>query len=122
MADTASTIDTMVDTASTINLEPLMLDVPGYGYVLLILVLTWFLLFWQGNMVGRARTKYKVELPTMYSDTETTFNCYQVITEFLIQNERRETMKLNFRNLEGSPEHIGACNCLPDSTAGRWSV
>merc|ERR1711978_315732 len=77
MADTSSTIDTMVDTASTINLEPLMLDVPGYGYVLLILVLTWFLLFWQGNMVGRARTKYKVELPTMYSDTETTFNCYQ---------------------------------------------
>merc|ERR1712130_730925 len=64
-----STIDTMVDTASTVNLEPLMLDVPGYGYVLLILVLTWFLLFWQGNMVGRART--------MYSDTETTFNCYQ---------------------------------------------
>merc|ERR1712126_222505 len=77
MADTSSTIDTMVDTASTVNLEPLMLDVPGYGYVLLILVLTWFLLFWQGNMVGRARTKYKVELPTMYSDTETTFNCYQ---------------------------------------------
>merc|ERR1712130_653270 len=74
MADT-STIDTMVDTASTVNLEPLMLDVPGYGYVLLILVLTWFLLFWQGNMVGRARTKYKVELPTMYSDTETTCNC-----------------------------------------------
>ena len=78
MADTASTLDTMTNTASTINLEPLMLDLPGYGYVLLILVLTWFLLFWQGNMVGRMRTKYKVEYPAMYSDTEPMFNCYQV--------------------------------------------
>jgi len=77
MADTASTLDTMANTASTINLEPLMLDLPGYGYVLLILVLTWFLLFWQGNMVGRMRTKYKVEYPAMYSDTEPMFNCYQ---------------------------------------------
>merc|ERR1712029_71980 len=39
--------------------------------------LTWFLLFWQGNMVGRMRTKYKVEYPAMYSDTEPMFNCYQ---------------------------------------------
>merc|ERR1712111_279525 len=77
MADTASTLDTIANTASTINLEPLMLDLPGYGYVLLILVLTWFLLFWQGNMVGRMRTKYKVEYPAMYSDTEPMFNCYQ---------------------------------------------
>merc|ERR1711868_138862 len=77
MADTASTLDMMANTASTINLEPLMLDLPGYGYVLLILVLTWFLLFWQGNMVGRMRTKYKVEYPAMYSDTEPMFNCYQ---------------------------------------------
>ena len=71
-------VDTMMDTASTVNYEPLMLDVPGYGYVLLTVVLVWFLLFWQGFMVGRMRTKYKVEYPAMYSDTEPVFNCYQV--------------------------------------------
>merc|ERR1712048_439830 len=76
MADTASTLDMMANTATT-NLEPLMLDLPGYGYVLLILVLTWFLLFWQGNMVGQKRKLYKVDYPAMYSDTEPMFNCYQ---------------------------------------------
>merc|ERR1719336_3604507 len=42
----------------------------GFGYVLLVA-------FIQGFLVGKAREKYKVELPTMYSDTEQMFNCYQ---------------------------------------------
>ena len=45
---------------TAVPLEPLMLDLPGYGYVLVTVVLVWFLLFWQGFMVGRMRTKYKV--------------------------------------------------------------
>ena len=79
MSDSLKTdsMDTM-ETPESIHLEPLMLDLPGYGYVLLTVVLTWFLLFWQGNMVGSARKKYKVDLPAMYSDTEQVFNCYQV--------------------------------------------
>jgi len=78
MSDSLKTdsMDTM-ETPESIHLEPLMLDLPGYGYVLLTVVLTWFLLFWQGNMVGSARKKYKVDLPAMYSDTEQVFNCYQ---------------------------------------------
>ena len=52
---------------------------PGYGYVLLSLVLIYFLLFWQGFMVGRQRKVFKVEHPAMYSDTEPVFNCYQVM-------------------------------------------
>jgi len=54
-----------------------MLDTPGYGYVLMTVVLTYFLLFWQGFVVGQKRKVYKVELPAMYSDTEPMFNCYQ---------------------------------------------
>merc|ERR1711872_675464 len=50
---------------------------PAYGYVLLVLVFCYLLSFWQGFMVGRMRTKLKVEYPAMYSDTEPLFNCYQ---------------------------------------------
>ena len=51
---------------------------PAYGYVFIVLILSYFLSFWQGFMVGRMRTKLKVEYPAMYSDTEPLFNCYQV--------------------------------------------
>merc|ERR1712212_722815 len=44
---------------------PLMID-PAYG-----------LSFWPGFMVGTLRTKYPVDYPAMYSDTEPVFNCYQ---------------------------------------------
>merc|ERR1712045_490454 len=60
-----------------VPLEPLLLDLPGYGYVLVTVVLVWLLLFWQGFMVGKMRTKYKVDYPAVYSDTEPVFNCYQ---------------------------------------------
>ena len=76
MADTADV--TTMDKPASVNLEPLLVDVPGYGYVLLVVFCTWFLLFWQGFMVGRMRKKYKVDYPAMYSDTEQVFNCYQV--------------------------------------------
>merc|ERR1712184_169362 len=49
----------------------------GYGYILLVVFATYMVAFVQGFLVGKARTKYKVELPTMYSDTEQMFNCYQ---------------------------------------------
>ena len=49
-----------------VPLEPLLLDLPGYGYVLVTVVLVWLLLFWQGFMVGRMRTKYKVTVSSKY--------------------------------------------------------
>merc|ERR1711936_893691 len=49
----------------------------GFGYVLLVAFATYMVAFIQGFLVGKAREKYKVELPTMYSDTEQMFNCYQ---------------------------------------------
>ena len=32
---------------SCLNMEPLMIDTPAFGYVLLVVVLTWMLSFWQ---------------------------------------------------------------------------
>ena len=61
---------------------------PAYGYVLLVLFFSYFLSFWQGFMVGRMRTKLKVDYPAMYSDTEPLFNCYQVINILIIINNK----------------------------------
>merc|ERR1712004_346726 len=55
----------------------------GFGYVLLVVFATYMVAFIQGFLVGKAREKYKVELPTMYSDTEQMFNCYQGAPEHL---------------------------------------
>jgi len=63
-------------TNSDMNNYILSVD-PAYGYVLLVAVFSYCLSFWQGGMVGRMRTKYKVDYPAMYSDTEPMFNCYQ---------------------------------------------
>merc|ERR1712037_431762 len=68
----------------TLNMNKTMADSmymltvdPAYGCVFLVCILSYFLSFWQGFMVGRMRTKLKVDYPAMYSDTEPLFNCYQ---------------------------------------------
>jgi len=61
---------------TTTDMSVITLD-PAYGYVFLVLILSYFLSFWQGFMVGRMRTRLKVDYPAMYSDTEPLFNCYQ---------------------------------------------
>ena len=79
---------------------------PAYGYVLLVVFLSYILSFFQGFMVGRMRTKLKVEYPAMYSDTEPLFNCYQV-------NRANKECFLSYdwlpnvhgAILESSPEH-----------------
>ena len=68
----------MSNTTTTEMMEFVFTVDPAYGYVLLVLILSYFLSFWQGGMVGRMRTKLKVDYPAMYSDTEPLFNCYQV--------------------------------------------
>merc|ERR1719500_1072012 len=62
---------TMADSLYVLTVDP------AYGYVFLVCILSYFLSFWQGIMVGRMRTKLKVDYPAMYSDTEPLFNCYQ---------------------------------------------
>ncbi|XP_072178983.1 glutathione S-transferase 3, mitochondrial-like [Diadema setosum] len=48
-----------------------------YGYVMLVGVSSVFMLAFLGGKVGRARKRYGVEYPTMYSDTVPEFNCVQ---------------------------------------------
>lgn len=50
---------------------------PEYGYVVLVIVASIFLLQGLGVRVGMARKKFGVRYPTMYSDKEPLFNCIQ---------------------------------------------
>jgi len=49
----------------------------GYGYVLLVGTGSVFVNTWMAINVGRARRKYGVEYPKMYSDDSNEFNCIQ---------------------------------------------
>ena len=90
---------------------------PAYGYVLLVLFFSYFLSFWQGFMVGRMRTKLKVDYPAMYSDTEPLFNCYQVINILIIINNKYPSFVS-----ESTSEHSGENAALSDSHSCCWSV
>merc|ERR1711976_569714 len=48
-----------------------------YGYIVLVAVASVFVLQYLGINVGRARKKYGVKYPTMYSDQHAIFNCIQ---------------------------------------------
>merc|ERR1712130_178721 len=71
--------------------------VPGllhqaYGYILLVVFATYMVAFVQGFLVGKARTKYKVELPTMGSQHERMFqNNPTCGRRFLQSRERFQT-------------------------------
>ncbi|XP_042901160.1 glutathione S-transferase 3, mitochondrial-like [Parasteatoda tepidariorum] len=48
-----------------------------YGYVIIVGVLSMLFAWTLGAVVFRARKTYKIEYPTMYSDTNMKFNCMQ---------------------------------------------
>jgi len=50
---------------------------PEYGYVVLVIVASIFLLQGLGVRVGMARNEFGVRYPTMYSEKEPLFNCIQ---------------------------------------------
>ncbi|XP_072029309.1 glutathione S-transferase 3, mitochondrial-like [Amphiura filiformis] len=54
------------------------IEVPAeYGYVVLSVFASFFVVAWMGFNVGKARKQYNVKYPTMYSDKSIIFNCYQ---------------------------------------------
>jgi len=50
---------------------------PQFGYVVLVCIASFFVTMWLGINVGRARKKYEVKYPDMYSDKHVAFNCIQ---------------------------------------------
>ncbi|KAF4089938.1 hypothetical protein AMELA_G00043930 [Ameiurus melas] len=49
----------------------------NFGYVILTYFYSWVMLTYLGVNVGRARKKYDVKYPTMYSTKDDMFNCIQ---------------------------------------------
>lgn len=48
-----------------------------YGYVVLVGVGSTLVNMWHQSLVGKARKKYDIKYPIMYSDTNMVFNCVQ---------------------------------------------
>uniref|UniRef100_A0A2R5LGJ6 Glutathione S-transferase 3, mitochondrial n=1 Tax=Ornithodoros turicata TaxID=34597 RepID=A0A2R5LGJ6_9ACAR len=57
-----------------------------YGYVVLVGVGSAFVNLWHQSLVGRARKKYDVKYPAMYSDKNMVFNCIQRAHQNYLEN------------------------------------
>merc|ERR1711893_168708 len=57
-----------------------------HGYVMLVVAGTFLLNLWQMLMVGRARKRFNVMYPKMYSEDKEHFNCYQRAHQNYLEN------------------------------------
>ena len=114
LSPTQSIQSTVIMNITTTDMSVITLD-PAYGYVFLVLILSYFLSFWQGFMVGRMRTRLKVDYPAMYSDTEPLFNCYQVTnSENIIRSLNqffREHIRTPWRRCHSSSSYCWLLDC-----------
>ncbi|EFX85348.1 microsomal glutathione S-transferase 3-like [Daphnia pulex] len=73
---------------------------PHYGSVILVGIASAFLLTWQGIQVGKMRKKFKITYPTMYSNDNTLFNCYQRAHQNTLENYPQFLMLLFIGGLQ----------------------
>jgi len=66
---------------------PVTITLPAeYGYCVLVAVGSAFVLTWKAIQVGRARKKYNIPYPTMYSPDNNLFNCIQRAHQNTLEN------------------------------------
>ncbi|GLH04944.1 Microsomal glutathione S-transferase 3 [Gryllus bimaculatus] len=66
---------------------PVAIEVPReYGYCVLVAVGSTFVLMWKAINVGRARKKYNIKYPAMYSPDNDHFNCIQRAHQNTLEN------------------------------------
>ncbi|PSN47492.1 Microsomal glutathione S-transferase 3 [Blattella germanica] len=100
----------MSGTMSTLTVNtPITLTVPAeYGYVILVAVGSTFVLGWKAMQVGKARRKYGIKYPTMYSADNNQFNCIQRAHQNTLENYPQFLMLLLLGGLEWPVVSAGA--------------
>jgi len=94
---------------------PLTLTVtPAYGWVVLVLVASYFLTMYLGVKVGMMRKKIGFPYPKMYSEKDDLFNCYQRAH----QNTMEVYPQVMLLMLVGGLH----CPCLAAAGGGLWCV
>ncbi|KAH7937474.1 hypothetical protein HPB49_012646 [Dermacentor silvarum] len=88
-----------------------------YGYVVLVGVGSTLVNAWLSFRVGRARRKYDVKYPAMYSDTNIVFNCIQRSHQNFLEGYPQFLMTLF---LAGFEFPLGDMNSTP--LAELWAV
>ncbi|XP_069697909.1 glutathione S-transferase 3, mitochondrial-like isoform X1 [Periplaneta americana] len=88
---------------------PVSITVPGeYGYVILVAVGSAFVLTWKAMQVGKARKKFNIPYPTMYSPDNTQFNCIQRAHQNTLENYPQFLLLLLVGGLEWPVASAGA--------------
>ncbi|XP_045114682.1 microsomal glutathione S-transferase 3-like isoform X2 [Portunus trituberculatus] len=78
---------------------------PEYGYCVLVAVGSSFMLIWKAMKVGHLRKKLQIKYPTMYSNDNQLFNCYQRAHQNTLENYPTFLMLL----LLGGLQHPVVC-------------
>jgi len=73
---------------------------PQFGWVVLVCVASVFVLYYLAFNVGRARKKYDVKYPAMYSDKCNEFNCVQRAHQNTLEGYPMFIMLLIFGGLQ----------------------
>ncbi|PIK43838.1 putative microsomal glutathione S-transferase 3 isoform X2, partial [Apostichopus japonicus] len=71
-----------------------------YGYVLLVGSSSVFVMGWLAHQVSKARKKFDVQYPIMYSDDKPMFNCVQRAHQNAVENQSLFLFNLLVSGLE----------------------